>query len=269
MSTTRDQAQLRVFRVLIGVLVAVAALFGLAPFFLPGPVAAIFGYTGHEPFYYQLAGAATTGYGVAAALALRERAPWYAFRIPMAATLGFNLTAALASAVSLVQGDTHWIVYFVLVAASVFTLICTYWLWRNQGEEVTDYRQVASSFRVVLVLATAAATVFGLGPLVAPRTFAGLGGLSTDDMWVLRLAGASTFGYAAAGVLEIRATLWAAIRLQVFAAITFNGLSLVAAALYLVRGGRSWLPILILVAATAFTAALIWAAYYHRAQRAG
>ncbi len=267
-SRTVDQAQLTFFRVLLALQVAVAALFGIGPFVAPGPVASILGYTGHEPFYYQLAGAATTGYGLVALLALRERTPWPGIRIPIAATFGFNLTAVLASAVSLLQGDTHWIVYFVLVAASVFTLFSAYWLWRNQGPEPAAGKQFASSFRVILILATAAAAVFGLGPLLVPRTFASLGGLSTEDIWVLRLAGASTFGYALAGVLEVRASRWAAIRLQVFAAIVFNGLSLVAAALYVVRGGRSWLALLILAATILFTAALIWGAYQHRGQTA-
>jgi hypothetical protein len=261
---TEDQAQSALFRVLLVLQLAVAVLFGLGPFLLPGPVAAVFGYTGHEPFYYQLAGAATIGYGLVAFFALRERTSWPAIKIPIAATFGFNLTAVLASAISLYRGDRQWIVVFVVIAASVFTLLTGYWLWRNQGPDLPDQRPISGSFKVILVLATAAAAVFGLGPLLIPRTFASLGGLSTDDMWVLRLAGASTFGYAVAGVLEIRNARWAAIRLQVWAAIAFNGLSAVAAAIYLIRGGRSWLPILILVAAVVFTAALAWGAYQQR-----
>jgi hypothetical protein len=103
--------------------VVVALVFGLGTFLAPGIAAAVFGYTGHEHFYYRLVGAATLGYAIASLLAYRERVVWREVRIPLAATLTFNLAAVVASLISLGDGDRQFIVFFVLVAATAFSLV--------------------------------------------------------------------------------------------------------------------------------------------------
>ncbi len=120
---TGDQARLPAFRGLLQLQVVVTLVLGLGTFLVPGIVAALAGYTGHEHFYYRLGGAATLGYGAAAFLALRENALWGQVRIPLAATLTFNLAALLASLLSLGDGDRQWPVFFVLVAATAFSIL--------------------------------------------------------------------------------------------------------------------------------------------------
>jgi hypothetical protein len=253
-----DQGRLGAFRASLLVQAAVAGLFGLSTFLLPGSFAAVTGYTGHEPFFYRLVGAATIGYGVVALVAYWERVPWQHVRIPIAATFTFNLAAVVASLLSLADGDRQALVYFVLAAAAAFTVVTAYWLRRNQGVPLTENRRVSSTFRAVILVATAAATFFGVVPLLLAGALASSAGFKTDDLFILRAAAAATLGYAVAGVLQLRASGWTAIRLQVIAATVFNGLSIIAAALYLLSGGRSLAGWVILVAATIFTVGLAW-----------
>ncbi len=255
---TQDQARLPVFRGLLLLQLVVTLVLGLGTFLVPGIVAALGGYTGHEHFYYRLGGAATLGYGAAAFFALRENALWEQVRIPVAATVTFNLAALLASLLSLGDGDRQWPVFFVLVAATAFSILAAYWLLRNQGTPSDDARRIDSTFRWVIVVATAAAAFFGLVPLLFARPLASATGFSTDDLFILRQASAATLGYAVGGVLLLQTAQWGAIRLQVVGAIVFNGLSVIAAALYLLAGGRSPVGALLLLAAAAFTAALTW-----------
>lgn len=250
-----DQAQRGDFRVLLLAQLIVALALGLATFLAPTLTSGLFGYPGRELFYYRLAGAATLGYAVMAWLAYRERTRWRVVRIPLVATLTFNAAATLGSLLSLADGDTHWPVFFVLGAATLFTIISGYWLRRDEGPGASDERPVAPSYRIVLVLATLAAAFFGLGPLLLARGFATVAGFSMDELFLLRQAAAATLGYAAAGVLEIRATTWALVRLPTVGALVFNALSAVAAALYLLEGGSSPAGALILIAATFFSVA--------------
>jgi hypothetical protein len=109
---------------------------------------------------------------------------------------------------------------------------------------------IEPSFRWTIVVATAAAAFFGLAPLLLARPLASAIGFSTDDLFILRAAAAATLGYAVGGAMSLAANNWRAIRLQTVSAIVFNALSVIAAVLYLVGGGRSFVGALILVAAT-------------------
>jgi hypothetical protein len=257
-SAQTDQGLLGSFRALLLGQTVVAGFFGLSTFLVPGTFASATGFSGHEPFFYRLVGAATLGYAVVAFVAYWERAPWQQVRLPIVAAFTFNLAAVLASLLSLVDGDRQPLVYFVLVAAAALTALTAYWLRRNQGVPLTKNRRISSNFRAVILVATAAATFFGVVPLLFARPLASTTGFKTDELFILRGAAAATLGYAVAGVLQVRTPLWSAIRLQVLAAIVFNGLSVIGAALYLVNGGRSVVGWLILVAATLFTAGLGW-----------
>jgi hypothetical protein len=173
----------------------------------------------------------------------------------MVATCAFNAAAVLAMLLNLADSESPWIVWFILVAASTFTLLSGYWLVRNQGAPADRPVPVGGTFRLVLALATVAATVFGVVPLIAAEAAAWLTGFDTTELFPYRMAGAATLGYAAAGVLQLRAQGAGAIRLQVAAALVFNAFSAVAVALYLLAGGSSPVAILIGVAATAFSVA--------------
>lgn len=249
-----DQATLPIFRALLLVQVLAAAFFGVAPFVAPEAFATLGGLDGTEPFPYRLGAAGTLGYAVAALLALR-RPRWEHVRIPMVATCAFNAAAVMAMVLSLAGGESAWIVWFILVAASAFTLLSGYWLVRDEGPAPVHTVPADGTFRIVLLLATIAATVFGVVPLIAPEPAASLAGLDTAELFPYRLAGAATLGYAAAGVLQVRAHSTGAIRLQVIAALVFNAFSAVAVAIYLAGGGSSPVAILIGVAATAFSLA--------------
>jgi hypothetical protein len=144
-------------------------------------------------------------------------------------------------------------------------VLIAYWLHRDHGDRSLEGPELEPAFRVVLVLATVAAALFGVGPLLLPRTLTELAGFAGTDLVIVRLAGAAALGYAVAGVFQILVNRWAEIRLQVIAAIVFNALSAVACAVYLAGGGRSLLGIVILLASTAFT--FLLTAFFARAER--
>jgi hypothetical protein len=223
---------------------------------LPEVFASVTGYSGDDPLVYRLAGAATTGYLVAALAALAWRSNWVSLRIPMVATFTFTVAAAVASVVTLVGGDGHWVVVVVLLAATAFALIAGYWLRRDEGPEVPAGEPLTPAFRAVVALATLSAATFGLLPLVMPAQFASLFGLAGTDAWIFRMAGAACFGYATAGVLSLRAAGFERFRVQNVAAITFNGTAAAAAWVGVVKAEGGWLAPVVALAATVFTVGL-------------
>jgi hypothetical protein len=252
-----DQAQLPVYRALLLVQVAAAGFFGAYPFLFPESFASVFGFEGAEPFIYRLLGAASLGYAAAALIGFR-RPIWAEHRIPAVATLTFNAAAVVAAVISLLTGERQFLVYFILVAASAFGLITAYWLVRNQGPPARPSPELGGAVRALLAGGTAAAAFFGIAPLAAPETFAAIAGFAESDLFIYRLAGAATLGYATAGVLEVMSRSAAAVRLQVRAALVFNVLGAIAAAMYLLDGGTSLIAWVILVAAGGFSVAAAW-----------
>jgi len=245
-----------VFRVLLVVQLLAAGFFGLVPLLAPGTFASGAGFVGDEPFIYRLAGAATLGYAAVALIAV-VRPAWYRLRIPVLATLTFNAAAVVGALLSLAAGETQFVVFFVATAAFAFTLLAGYWLVRNEGPPDPSPEPIEGWFRAVIAVATLAAAFFGLAPLVAAARFASLAGFSTNDPFIYHLAGAATLGYAVAGVASLRARSRDEIGLQVRAATVFNGISAVAALVYLFGGGTAPVAWLIFVAATAFTALFV------------
>jgi hypothetical protein len=240
-------------------------VFGIGPYFLHHPFADLTGFPDDQVVIFRLAGAATLGYGVLAVAALVRRSSWGELRISMLAVLTFNIGAFIASLLTLQEGQGRWFVYLVLVASGAFTLILAYWLRRNQGPAATG-PPVSGGFRMTLRLATVAALVFGLLPLFLPATFATIGGLPTTDNYILRLAGAGALGYGVAGLYEVRAHAWGEVWLAVVGAAVFNLMSALGSAWFVVRGGRAWIVVLIVLAAAFFTVALGNAALQHRAR---
>lgn len=251
-----DQAKRSIFRWLMAVQLLSAGFFGLVPFLAPGLFASLSGLSGREEFIYRIAGAASAGYAVVALLALARRSSWPELRIPLVATLTFTAGAALGCGLAILDAETTPMVLFVLAAAATFALLAAYWLLRDEGPVVPVVPPLTATVRAILVLATLSAAVFGLVPLLAPGLFADLFGLDAADRWMLRMAGAATFGYATAGVLEIRARSYPAIRLQNAGAITFNLLGAAAAALAVASGEGGLLAPVIVAAAGAFTVLL-------------
>jgi MFS family permease len=251
-----DQATTPWFKALLLIQVVVGGLFGVIPFLAPQVAADAASYTGAEPFVYRLAGAAALGYALAAALALAAPA-WYRFKITAAATYVFNAGAVVAALITLFEGDRNFWVWFILFAALAFVVILIYVTRRNEGPPAPAEPRLDQPARVLLILATIAATFFGLAPLFAASFFAEFGGFDPSDLFVYRLAGAGTLGYAFGGYMSIKDGRWEAMRLQNLAAIVFNGFSAIAALMYVLAGGSSVIGWLILVAAIGFTIGLL------------
>ena len=263
-SRQSDQARTGAFRGLLILQAIVAGFFGLVPFVAPGEFARLFQLRGDEPYLYRLAGAATVGYAVVALLA-SWRPRWAEFRIPLVAVLTFNVAAFAASLISIDESGVQPLALLVTIASAIFVVLAAYWLYRDQGDRSLAGPELEPAFRVVLVLATVAAAILGVGSTLLPRTLMELAGFAGTDLVLVRLAGAAALGYAVAGVLQLLVNRWAEIRLQVIAAIVFNTLSAVASAIYLAGGGRSLVGILILLASTVFT--FLLTGFFARAER--
>ena len=256
-----DQARLTTFRLLLIVQVIATTVFGLVPLILPSIFAEQTGYSGDDALVYRLAGAATTGYLVAAVVALVSRTPWVNLRIPMVATLTFTALAAVASVASVVTGDTHLVAIVVAAAATVFAVLATYWLRRDEGPDMPAGLPLTTAWRMIVGLAALSAAVFGLLPLLAPGPFSTLFGLAGADVWIFRMAGAACFGYATAGVLSVQAPGYERFAVQNMAAITFNALAAAAAWKSVINADGGWLAPIVAPAATFFAVALLALAF--------
>ena len=154
----------------------------------------------------------------------------------MAATLTFTAAAAVSCLITSSAATAHWVVFVVLLAAAAFAVLAGYWLRRDQGTPVVAGPGLDQASRVIIGLATLSAGVFGLLPLIAPVTFASVFGLVGTDIWIYRMAGSACFGYAVAGVLELRAPGYPSIAVQNLAAIAFNAFAAVASWLSVASG---------------------------------
>jgi hypothetical protein len=252
-----DQAHSPVFRGLLLVQVLATTVFGLVPLLLPGVFASVTGYTGDDELVYRLAGAGTTGYFVAAMVALRWRSSWRELRLALIATLSFTAIAAVACAWTFLEGDRHWVVPVVFGAATLFAVLAVYWLRADRGTEVGIERPIGIGWLVVIALATISAAVFGLAGVLAPAVLAPIAGLEGTDVWIFRMSGAACFGYAPAGLLSLRIADYTRIRVQNLAAVGFNATAAVAAWMAWLGGQGGLVAPVVAVAATLFAIALL------------
>jgi hypothetical protein len=259
-----DQARLTIFRALLVLQVLVAGVIGVGPLAFPDTFAQLAGGAQSESFIARLAGAATVSYGVMALVGL-FRARWSELRIATMATFTFNVAAVAGALITLGEGDTRPIVFSVAVAATVFTLIAGYWLYRNEGNDDDLGQRLEAGFRATMVLGTIVAIFFGAAPLFMTRLFAETLSLPTEDLFNYRMAGAGLLGFGVAAIFQLLAGHWAPARVTVVAAIAFDALAAVSAAIYFAGGGTSALGWIVLVLGTVFAFTLTgWAA---RAQR--
>ena len=191
-------------------------------------------------------------------MALAWRAGWRQLRIPALATLTYTLGAFLSSVWEYVAGVREPVVTFVVVAAALFSVIAAYWLIRDEAPPEDPGPRLSTPARGILVLATISAATFGVLPLLVPSVFASVFGQAGTDVWVFRLAGAGCLGYATAGIASLAAPGYRVMRLQNFAAITFNAVAAACAWLAIATGGGSLLAMTVAAAASFFTVALIW-----------
>jgi hypothetical protein len=109
------------------------------------------------------------------------------------------------------------------------------------------------AFDWLLALLVAAGAFFGLAPYLAPTVFASLTGFLGKDVFLYRLAGAATFGYAVGLAVGFRAS-WDAIRIPIASTFVFNAASIVACIVAIAAGPQP-VVFVILAASILFSAA--------------
>jgi hypothetical protein len=236
----------RIFRPLLWLLILAGGFFGLAAFIAPTTFANLAGFAGTDLFTYRLAGAATFAYAIG--LAAGTSASWVELRIPIASTLAFNAASIFACLVAIATGAAQPLVVVILLASVAFTAGTSQLLRRPPVEAAGKARAelerpIAPWLVGLYVIGVAAAAVFGLGPLLLGGDFGVLTGASGNDAFVYRQAGAATLGAAVGGVLVLRSRRWSATRLPTLMAVTFNGLSVIAAIVEIIQGAQpiAWL----------------------------
>ncbi|HLX35351.1 MAG TPA: hypothetical protein VKR30_08925 [Candidatus Limnocylindrales bacterium] len=93
--------------------------------------------------------------------------------------------------------------------------------------------QIRRPLQALLILA---GVFFGLAPFLAPEAFAALTGFRGTDVFVYRLAGAATFGYAV-GLAAGWSVPWVELRIPIAATFVFNAASILACLLAIGAGG--------------------------------
>lgn len=216
------------------------AVFGILPLFFVGQLANLLGYSGKDLYLYQLAGAVTLGYVPGLLLAILQ-GEWTSARLVVIATLVFNIGSLFAIAVAILTGTATPVVYAILVA-SILIVAITAWMLNQHRDVPHPQPDTAPWLKYLLFFLTAAA--FGTGTLFtfAPAQVSQLFGFSGVDDFVFRQGGAATLGFAVMGVFELRSLAWRELRLPSLNALLFNGASLVATILAILRAD----PILLL-----------------------
>ena len=105
----------------------------------------------------------------------------------------------------------------------------------------------------LLLLLIAAGAFFGLAPFLAPTWFAVLTGFVGTDLFIYRLAGAATFGYAVGLAVGFRSG-WENLRIPIAATAVFNGASIFACVAAIASGPQP-VVFVILAASILFTPA--------------
>src|SRR5205085_2851371 len=116
---------------------AASAFVGLFQLLFPQLLAGLTGYSGNDLYIYQLSGAATFGYTVALALALRQGS-WSAARLVIIAFFTFGLASLYACGADIVGGQAKLVVYVVLALTLVFVTITGTLLYTHRSVSKTS-----------------------------------------------------------------------------------------------------------------------------------
>jgi hypothetical protein len=226
------------------VLPAVAGLaLGLFPLLLPALFAQVAQLPARDFFAYQVAGAGTLGYGVALALGLFQK-DWLAVRLPVSATLVFNLASLYACAVRIFSApNAPYSVYVVLAASLLFVALSGLLLLLHRGTPRPESNLASPPLRVFFMVGAVAAATFGLLPLFVPGLFTLFHLVADPDLsFIARQAGASSLGYAVLSVLALSALNTRELPLVGVMAAVFNGVSAIVSIPYIVSGEVLVLP---------------------------
>ena len=253
----------RLFPVLLLLLIAAGAFFGLAPFLLPTQFASFFGFAGVDVLMYRLAGAATFAYAVG--LALGYRAAWPELRVGIAATAVFNLGSLVACALAVAAGGSQWVVFVIALASILFSAACLYYYSRPPTDRgaasAADDRPIATWITALFVIGTLSALFFGVAALFVAGSFGHSLGYPGMDDFIYRQGGAATLGAGVGGVLVLMDRRWSAARIPTVMALTFNGLSVIAVLFDIAAGTVQPIAYVILAAAALVTVGTALALY--------
>jgi hypothetical protein len=223
-------------RILLLLPMAGGLVFGLGPFLFGSAVGAAVGFPGNDAYIYRLAGAATFGYAVALIMGIRQ-GEWAPMRQVVIGTLTFNLASIFACMAGLLAGNTNVFLYLILGASVIFIAITLWLLNRHGGAGVEGTEGGPSVWYVRFVtLGTILSAAFGLLPLLIPVWGAQLLGFHGTDVFIIRLAGAASLGYAVMGLYGRRTSAWSELRLGLIMALIFNGFSFIASVIGLFSG---------------------------------
>jgi hypothetical protein len=250
-------------RTLLLLPLAGGVVFGLLPFLFGSALGKFGGFPGNDSFIYRLAGAATFGYGVALIMGLRQ-GDWAPMRSVVIAVLTFNLASIFAAIMAFVSGDAKIIVYVILAASLAFVAI-SIWLLNRHADDRPSALDVSPWFIRFIALGTVLSAAFGLLPLLVPVLGAKLLGFHGTDVYVIRLAGAASLGYAVTGALGIRSGAWHERTLGMVMALIFNGFSFVASVIA-IFSGEPILISLVIGAASLFVTIVGTIAYQRKGQ---
>jgi hypothetical protein len=255
-----DAARLtRLDRVLLMLPTLVGILLGLASLLIAAPFARFAGYSGNDEFFYRLAGAATLGYGVALAVGIRGGS-WRAIRSIVIAELVFQVVLLFACVVETSGGTGKPIIYVTGAAALAQAVIAVWVLSEHRGAPLGPPNIPGGALALaVMSIAILAAATFGILGAFFPVATTHFFGYQGTEVFLYRLAGAATLGYAVMGIFNLRSRNWAEVRLPVLMAIVFNGVSFLAAILAIVQGDPLFLPILIALATFVVTVPMTYA----------
>jgi len=227
-------------RTLLGLPTVVALILGLFTLILPRLFAQVAQFPADDIYIYQLAGAATLGYGIALGIGLFQQR-WLTVRLPVIGVLVFNLASLYACGVEIIAGHAPYSVYVVLVASLLFVAISTLLLVRHQGVPRPESDLASLLMRLFLIVGAVAAGIFGLLPLFAPGFFT-VFHLSITAPFIIRQAGAGSLGYAVVAVLAMRALNSQELILTTVMAGVFNGVGGLVSIPYLLAGNILLLP---------------------------
>ena len=216
---------------------------GLFPLLLARQFADISQFPADDAYIYQLAGAATLGYGIVLSIGVFQR-EWLPIRLPIIGVLVFNLGSLYACIGQILTGSAPYSVYVVLACSLLFVAISSVLLVRHEGVPAPKPNLDTSTIRILLIVGTVAAGIFGLLPLFIPGVFT-FTHLHINAPFVVRQAGAASLGYAVVAVLAQRALTIQELRLPIVMAAVFNGAGGIVSIPYLLAGNILLLPLII------------------------
>lgn len=226
------------------VLPALAGLvLGLFPLFLPTFFATITQFPADDLYLYQLAGAATLGYGIALSIGLFQK-QWLAVRLLVIGVLVFNLGSLYACAIQILTGPTPYSIYVILAASLLFIAISALLLFRHQGVPRQAPNLASTPLRIFLIVGAVSAAAFGILPLFVPGLFT-IFHLHMTVPFLARQAGSASLGYAVMAILAQSALNTEELPLIGVAAGVFNGVSGIVSIPYILTGTILFLPWLI------------------------